>query len=531
MAPSSSKSLTIGAPSSLRRFGLATAKPSSSLAEQRFSLGDVELWMFYVNGGSGVQLTKGRSKPDARSDESIHAVGAVLSPDGKFLYYTKHPNSSKPFDAIFPPTQIVRRNMITGQEDTITNALGNAFRPLLSPDGSQLVYGTRYNGETALRIRDLPTGQERWLKYPVQRDNEEANFTSDILPGYAFTPDGKEIVVSYGRKIHRLNATSGADELIPFTAKVREDVGPKLYFPHRVEEGPVRARVIQDPSQSPDGKRLVFSALTHVYVIDLPRGAPVRLTTVEEREFQPAWSPDGKWIAYVTWAEQGGDIWKARFDGSGAPVRLTRRSGYYSEPVWSPDGSKLVALREDREAHVEAVFEAFGVQNRTEIIWIPAEGGDPEIIMPARGAEHPHFAAQNDRVYGTRCPASSPLVWTAPTAGQSSKLPANRPTLKVRALRIGRRRCAHQPRWPVGSRAGELSTFRGSSTAHRRRRAERECLECIRSSEKNYGSWRRLSRLGRWRQNNYLGRGSVFLPPATQLGLVRAGDERESRFF
>src|ERR1700722_6380997 len=150
--------------------------------EQRLSVGDIELWMFYINGGSGVQLTKGRSKPDARPEDSAHAVGPVLSPDGKLLYYTKHPNSSKPFDAIFPPTQIVRRNLINGQEDTITNALGNAFRPALSPDGSQLVFGTRYNGETGLRIRDLATGEERWLKYPVQRDNEEANFTSDILP-------------------------------------------------------------------------------------------------------------------------------------------------------------------------------------------------------------------------------------------------------------------------------------------------------------------------------------------------------------
>jgi Tol biopolymer transport system component len=367
--------------------------------EQRLSLGDVELWMFYVNGGSGVQLTKGRSKPDARSDESVHAVGPVLSPDGKSLYYTKHPNSSKPFDAIFPPTQIVRRNLITGQEDTITNALGNAFRPTLSPDGSQLIFGTRYNGETALRIRDLATGEERWLKYPVQRDNQEGNFTTDFLPGYAFTPDGNEIVLSYGGKIHRVNVATGADQLIPFTAKVNEDIGPQLDFSHRVEEGAVRARVIQDPSQSPDAKRLVFSALTHVYVMDLPHGTPARLTTVDEREFQPAWSPDGKWIAYVTWAEQGGDIWKVRSDGSGAPVRLTRRSGYYSEPVWSPDSTKLVALREDREAHVQAVFEAFGVQNGMELIWIPAEGGNIETVMPARGAEHPHFAAQNDRVY------------------------------------------------------------------------------------------------------------------------------------
>jgi len=367
--------------------------------EQRLSIGDFELWMFFVDGGSGVQITKGRSKPDARPDETSHVVGPVLSPDGTSLFYTKHPNAAKLYDANFPPTQIVRRNLITGQEDTITAALGNAFRPLLSPNGNQLVYGTRFDGKTGLRIRDLSTGEERWLKYPVQRDNEEAFFTSDILPGYAFTPDGKEVVTSYGGKIHRVNVTSSADQVIPFTAKVTEDMGPRLYFPHRVEDGPVRAHLIQDPSQSPDGNRIAFSALTHIYVMDLSKRTPTRLTAVDEREFQPAWSPDGKWIAYVTWAETGGDIWKVPGDGGGAPVRLTRRSGYYSEPVWSPDGSKIIALRGPREAHVEAVADGFGMRSGTDLIVLPSDGGDAEVIMPARGVSHPHFGAQKDRIY------------------------------------------------------------------------------------------------------------------------------------
>src|SRR5690349_25139604 len=39
---------------------------------------------------------------------------------------------------------------------------------------------------------------------------------------------------------------------VPFTAKVSLDLGPQLNFPWRVDDGPVRARLIQDPSQSPD---------------------------------------------------------------------------------------------------------------------------------------------------------------------------------------------------------------------------------------------------------------------------------------
>jgi len=46
--------------------------------------------------------------------------------------------------------------------------------------------------------------------------------------------------------------------------------------------------------ESPDGKKLAFSAMTHLYMMDLPGGNPSGLlTTGNAREFQPAWSPDG----------------------------------------------------------------------------------------------------------------------------------------------------------------------------------------------------------------------------------------------
>ena len=116
-------------------------------------------------------------------------------------------SSSTPITtSTFPLSQIVRRDRTTGDEDTITDAQGSAFRPLLSPDGTKLVYGTRVDNQTGLRIRDLATGEERWLKLPVQRDEQESRFTRDLIPGYAFTPDGKSVLAAYGGKIHRIDA-------------------------------------------------------------------------------------------------------------------------------------------------------------------------------------------------------------------------------------------------------------------------------------------------------------------------------------
>jgi hypothetical protein len=211
-------------------------------------------------------------------------------------------------------------------------------------------------------------------------------------------PDGKEVVIAYGGKIHRVDATSGEVRDVPFTAHVALDLGPQLHYGWRVEQETVKARIIQDPSQSPDGKRLAFSSLTHLYAMDLPAGKPVRLTSDQTREFQPAWSADGQWLAYVTWGPEGGHIWKARADGSGTPQRLTQVPAFYHDLAWSPDSSRIVSLRSPRRERIETPLDE-GSTPSADLIWIPSAGGAPELILPARGAGRPHFGPEKDRVY------------------------------------------------------------------------------------------------------------------------------------
>jgi Tol biopolymer transport system component len=367
--------------------------------QSQFPFQNFELWMYHIKGGAGVQVTKFRAKPDAKPRDWTHTIGASASPDGRYLYYTSRAGFfDKVYNVSFPLSQIARRDRITGEEDVVTDSPGSAFRPLISPDGSKLVYGTRYETETGLRIRDLNTGEERWLKYPIQRDDQESLFTRDFLPSYAFTPDSKELVLTWSGRIHRVNVATSEEHEIPFTAKIARDLGPDLNLSLRVEDGPVQVRIVQAPVQSPDGKRVVFSALTHLYSMDLVSGTPRRITNDQNREFQPAWSPDGQWLAYVTWSEEGGHIWKARADGSGSPQQLTRVPAYYRDPVWSPDGQRIITLRAPRIAHVEE-FDEFGKQGAMDLIWIPSDGGDATLILPARGAQHPHFGPEKDRLY------------------------------------------------------------------------------------------------------------------------------------
>jgi Tol biopolymer transport system component len=358
-----------------------------------------EVWMYNIHGGSGVQVTKSAATPQVPRDQRLRFAGAIASPDGKYFYYSQRKREFS-YDVTFPLWQIFRKDRITGEEDQVTNAPGSAFRPVLSPDSKLLVYGTRYETETGLRIRNLASGEDRWLKYPVQRDDQESRATRDVLPGYAFTPDGKEIVICFQGKLHRLSVENGAEQPLPFTAHVSIDVGTQLRFESRVDEGPLKARLIQGAVPSPDGKRIAFSSLTHLYVMDLPGGQPVRVVSGGPGEYQPAWSPDGKTLAYVTWsADAGGQIWKAPADGSSAPQQLTQAAAFYREPVWTPDGARIAALRASRHERNEATVEEGEETTGTDLITVPGQGGDAQVIATSQGFSRPHFTTASDRIY------------------------------------------------------------------------------------------------------------------------------------
>jgi hypothetical protein len=210
-----------------------------------------------------MQMTKSKAKPDAPRDDWNNDLGASFSPDGRYIYFARRKRNFS-YNVTFPLWQIVRRNLVTGDEDTITSLAGSAFRPEVSPDGHFLVYGTRCEQQTALRIRNLTTGDDRWLASAVQHDDQESRATRDLLPGYAFTPDCRYLVLSYGGHIWKIetNGTQKTAEQIPFTAHVRLDLGPLLRFSTRIEDSkPVQARLIMEPAWSPDGKQVAFRPL------------------------------------------------------------------------------------------------------------------------------------------------------------------------------------------------------------------------------------------------------------------------------
>jgi Tol biopolymer transport system component len=294
--------------------------------------------------------------------------------------------------------QIVRHDLRSGDQDPITQAPGSALRPRLSPDGRSLVYGTRHEQQTGLRIRNLDTGSDRWLIHPVTRDEQESRFTRDLLPGYAFTPDGRALLLPRNGGIVRVDVATGEATPIPFRVLVDKGIGADLEAPYRLGLGPVKARLIRDPALSPDGRRLAFSAFNRIYLHDLASGESRALSPEAIAAFHPAWSPDGRTLVYASWDTGGGHLWRQRADGRGRPQRLTDVAGYYSDPAFAPDGERVVALRASSYERLSREFD-LGVPVGSDVIWLPADGGVARLVMPSRGFAGPHFGPEADRIY------------------------------------------------------------------------------------------------------------------------------------
>ncbi|HLG04718.1 MAG TPA: amidohydrolase, partial [Gemmatimonadales bacterium] len=173
--------------------------------------GAARLQLYHVRRRSPLALIRGAAPSKT--------VGAAPSPDGRFVWFAGR-NGDWQYNAQFPQYQLYVYDRERGTTSTMSSRYGSGFRPAISPDGKSLVYGTRHNAETGLRVRELATGDERWLAYPVQRDEMESRATLDVMPGYSFTPDSKEIVVSYGGEIWRVPMDGAAPTRIPFEAAV-----------------------------------------------------------------------------------------------------------------------------------------------------------------------------------------------------------------------------------------------------------------------------------------------------------------------
>jgi len=266
-----------------------------------------------------------------------------FSGDGNFLFYDVNDHEGE---------DIQRYNRSSGEVTRLANLSSCDQRSshCISPNGLWLAYVTGPDPECRLRLRNLRTGEDHLLADSIQ------GYPRHFRERYTFTPDSRSVLIGYGGRIHRIDLQTGADRMIPFQARVDMDLGPFDYNTYRVTNDSFQVRFTRSANASADGKMLVFTALNRIYEMTIPGGIPHPLVSQPFGQFQPMFSPDGKWIAYVTWSDtQGGCVWRVPV-GGGEPERLTTKKGYYMNPAWSVDGRQLAVMRDTLPVEIHGIY-------------------------------------------------------------------------------------------------------------------------------------------------------------------------------
>jgi len=99
-----------------------------------------------------------------------------------------------------------------------------------------------------------------------------------------------------------------------------------------------------DPAWSPNGQFIAFTSyqgvgLQNIYLMAADGSNVILQLTTEGNNFDPAWSPDGQQIAFKSYRDGKGDIYVMAANGSNV-IRLTT-NGNNDAPTWSPDGQKI----------------------------------------------------------------------------------------------------------------------------------------------------------------------------------------------
>ncbi|NNC70589.1 MAG: amidohydrolase family protein [Flavobacteriaceae bacterium] len=351
---------------------------------------NIKPFLVHKDGGSGASLLK--------KQKNLKTTDPAFSADGNLIYFSSR-NNAWNYNARLPQYQIMTFNRENGATERVTSRYGSAFTPTLSNDGKWLVYGSRFEDETGLVIRNLKNGDERWLAYPVQRDEQESIAPLGVLPAMAFTPDSQNLIASYGGKIFSISVNSNKATEIPFNVDVDLDLGPKVYFKYPIkDEAEAFVTQIRGGVPSPDGKKLAFTALNRLYVMDLPNGKPKRLTKNNFTEAQPAWAPDGKHVVFTSWKAGGGHLYKVNINGKSKVVQLTDVPGIYTSPAWSYVSNRIAFVKGSAQAYDDAIGP-FAARSREELAWVSSNGGSVNSIGRSRGRVNPHFTKINDRIY------------------------------------------------------------------------------------------------------------------------------------
>ncbi len=341
----------------------------SQVVMQSYQGGTFHIWLMKPDGTELQQLTTGHG--DDREPR--------FSPDGKTVAFS----SDRAFQGSYDLWTV---DVASGKLKQITSSEHEEYEPTWSPDGKQLAYvdGIFVAGEPGvggvqartIAAVDLATGKTRTLVSTGETSGrfESPSWSRDgklayvqLLGAGPFMDEAKLIVdgmtisganndtypfpaawvspttlyYTANGKILKSDLATKSEVQIPFSAEIQSIrpvyPGKNFDFDATAEK---QVKGVLAPALSPSGKQIAFVALNQLYLLEVGKSTPKALTHDSFYKQGPAWSPDGRWLAYVS--DKGGieniyllDV-KTGEERQPAPSKSAQIF-----PAWSPDGTKL----------------------------------------------------------------------------------------------------------------------------------------------------------------------------------------------
>jgi dipeptidyl aminopeptidase/acylaminoacyl peptidase len=262
--------------------------------------------------------------------------GPEVSPDGKWLAYSLTTTDS---------VKNKRNSDVwiiswDGKENIqMTNSPDGESQAKFSPDGKYISFVSARNGmeKSQIFLLDRRGGEAKQM----------TTFKND-MGSYEWSPDGKKIVLTF------------------------KDAGDtsKNKTPKPIEIDRYRFKV--------DVQGYLQNRATHLYLYDVATKKLDTLTAGRFDEGSPRWSPDSKYIAFVSNQTEdpdrntNSDIWIVEAKAKGTVRKLTTWEGGDYAPMWSPDGKSI--------AYLKSTSATYNMYDQAVLAVIPVTGGEPKLI-------------------------------------------------------------------------------------------------------------------------------------------------------